>query len=132
MIAVRSALTIVGCCVMRSATMLLMRLTFLLVSIACEASMVTKYMTSRTGTIKANSTAATPRRSEQNRIALVQSVCECAPARNMDLSFSCSRNSNFQSSNGSFCQVTDAKCSVYPLPILDITVAIKSVMTGHL
>jgi hypothetical protein len=39
---------------------------------ACDASMVTKYMMSSTGTMKANSMAATPRRSEQNRIALAQ------------------------------------------------------------
>src|SRR5690606_22137499 len=36
------------------------------------------------------------------------------------------------SSNGSFCQVTDAKCSVVPPFRLAMDLAMKSVMTGHL
>src|SRR5690606_5890921 len=54
-----------------------------LVSIPCDTSIVTKYMASSSGAMKANSIAATPRRSRQSRIACLMQAkaLSCAPAR---------------------------------------------------
>ena len=42
------------------------------------------------------------------------------------------KRNRHQSSNGSFCQVTVAKCSVLPSLRFDIDLRMKSVITGHL